>query len=91
MAGQGLIDMARFDACLQGTTSCENILQGVMADCFARREACQSDASPAGYSDDLRLTIAAMNDAGRAQVPASLALDCSSIGTCLRGLDSCSY
>ncbi len=88
----GLIDLAKLDACFQNPTPpCDafTVFQGLAADCVHRRADCVGDGG-VGFSVDRCISITALTDARRAQVPACLALDCSAVGPCLIDLGTIS-
>jgi hypothetical protein len=88
----GLIDFAKLDACFQNPTpACDafTVFQGLAADCVHRRADCVGDGG-VGFSADRCISITALTDARRAQVPACLALDCSAVGPCLIDLGAIS-
>jgi hypothetical protein len=81
-----VVDMAKFNACLQAPSSpCEIVYYGVAADCAKKRRDCVDDAG-SSFSEQRCFSIAALTEAGRAQVPACLSLECTAVSSCLSAL-----
>lgn len=71
--------------------TCLSFSRGVLADCLARRAACLTDAGTGGFSDDLCITVAALNADGVGGVPSCLAQPCEQVSACLVALGSFTY
>jgi hypothetical protein len=85
-SGDPVVDMAKLNDCLQSPSpGCEITYYGVAADCEKKHQDCKDDAGNS-FSDQRCFSIAALSDAGRAKVPACLALECSAVAKCLSDL-----
>jgi len=91
IAPDSLVDHAALQRCVQGDdAACSSFLKGAAADCLSRRSVCLNEGTP-GFSDDLCITIPALNADSLGGVPSCLAQPCDQVPACLMAIGSFTY